>query len=234
MLSVENIHTYYGDAHVLHGVSLKVERGQIVTLLGRNGAGKSTTLKSIMGIVPVRFGSVSFLGRNIASEPCEEVARLGVAYVPEERGIIPNLTVGENLRLGVLGSGGVADAAERYTEAFEYFPALKPMFGRRGGHLSGGEQQMLALARALVARPLLMLVDEPTEGLSPLLMTKLVDALTRINKQGTTILLVEQSAEVAFAISSYVYVMDQGQMQFEGLPETLKANEGLQQTLLGV
>lgn len=234
MLSVENIHTYYGDAHVLHGVSLKVERGQIVTLLGRNGAGKSTTLKSIMGIVPVRFGSISFLGRNIASEPCEEVARLGVAYVPEERGIIPNLTVGENLRLGVLGSGGGADAAERYTEAFEYFPALKPMFGRRGGHLSGGEQQMLALARALVARPLLMLVDEPTEGLSPLLMTKLVDALTRINKQGTTILLVEQSAEVAFAISSYVYVMDQGQMQFEGLPETLEANEGLQQTLLGV
>jgi branched-chain amino acid transport system ATP-binding protein len=234
MLSVENIHTYYGDAHVLHGVSLKVERGQIVTLLGRNGAGKSTTLKSIMGIVPVRFGNISLLGRKITSEPCEEIARLGVAYVPEERGIIPNLTVGENLRLGVLGSGGVAEATERYAEAFEYFPALKPLVGRRGGHLSGGEQQMLALARALVARPLLMLVDEPTEGLSPLLVTKLVDALRRINKKGTTILLVEQSAEVAFAISSYVYVMDQGQMQFEGLPEALEANEGLQQTLLGV
>jgi branched-chain amino acid transport system ATP-binding protein len=234
MLSVENIHTYYGDAHVLHGVSLKVERGQIVTLLGRNGAGKSTTLKSIIGIVPVRFGNISLLGRKITSEPCEEIARLGVAYVPEERGIIPNLTVGENLRLGVLGSGGVAEATERYAEAFEYFPALKPLVGRRGGHLSGGEQQMLALARALVARPLLMLVDEPTEGLSPLLVTKLVDALRRINKKGTTILLVEQSAEVAFAISSYVYVMDQGQMQFEGLPEALEANEGLQQTLLGV
>jgi branched-chain amino acid transport system ATP-binding protein len=234
MLIVDNIHTYYGDAHVLHGVSLKVKRGQIVTLLGRNGAGKSTTLKSIMGIVPVRFGSVRFLDRNIAEQPCEEVARLGVAYVPEERGIIPNLTVGENLRLGILGSGGLAEAAERYAEAFQYFPALKPMFTRRGGHLSGGEQQMLALARAVVARPALMLVDEPTEGLSPLLVKNLVDALRRINEQGTTILLVEQIAEVAFAISSYVYVMDQGQIQFEGLPGSLKENEELLQTLLGV
>jgi branched-chain amino acid transport system ATP-binding protein len=234
MLIVDNIHTYYGDAHVLHGVSLKVKRGQIVTLLGRNGAGKSTTLKSIMGIVPVRFGSVRFLDRNIAEQPCEEVARLGVAYVPEERGIIPNLTVGENLRLGILGSGGLVEAAERYAEAFEYFPALKPMFSRRGGHLSGGEQQMLALARAVVARPALMLVDEPTEGLSPLLVKNLVDALREINEQGTTILLVEQSAEVAFAISSYVYVMDQGQIQFEGLPGSLEENEELQQTLLGV
>jgi branched-chain amino acid transport system ATP-binding protein len=234
MLIVDNIHTYYGDAHVLHGVSLKVKRGQIVTLLGRNGAGKSTTLKSIMGIVPVRFGSVRFLDRNIAEQPCEEVARLGVAYVPEERGIIPNLTVGENLRLGILGSGGLVEAAERYAEAFKYFPALKPMFSRRGGHLSGGEQQMLALARAVVARPALMLVDEPTEGLSPLLVKNLVDALREINEQGTTILLVEQSAEVAFAISSYVYVMDQGQIQFEGLPGSLEENEELQQTLLGV
>jgi branched-chain amino acid transport system ATP-binding protein len=234
MLIVDNIHTYYGDAHVLHGVSLKVKRGQIVTLLGRNGAGKSTTLKSIMGIVPVRLGSVRFLDRNIAEQPCEEVARLGVAYVPEERGIIPNLTVGENLRLGILGSGGLVEAAERYAEAFEYFPALKPMFSRRGGHLSGGEQQMLALARAVVARPALMLVDEPTEGLSPLLVKNLVDALREINEQGTTILLVEQSAEVAFAISSYVYVMDQGQIQFEGLPGSLEENEELQQTLLGI
>jgi branched-chain amino acid transport system ATP-binding protein len=234
MLNIENIHTYYGDAHVLHGVSLKVERGQIVTLLGRNGAGKSTTLKSIMGIVPVRFGSIRFLDRNIVSEPCEEIARLGIAYVPEERGIIPNLTVGENLRLGILGSGGVADAKERYSEAFGYFPALQPMLNRRGGHLSGGEQQMLALARAVVAHPQLMLVDEPTEGLSPLLVKNLVDTLRQINKQGTTILLVEQNAEVAFAISSYVYVMDQGQVQFEGLPASLAENDTLQQTLLGV
>jgi branched-chain amino acid transport system ATP-binding protein len=174
------------------------------------------------------------LGCDIAAEPCEEIARLGVAYVPEERGIIPNLTVGENLRLGILGSGGLADAAKRYAEAFEYFPALKPMFNRRGGHLSGGEQQMLALARALIARPQLMLVDEPTEGLSPRLVENLVGALRRINGQGTTILLVEQSAEVALAISSYVYVMDQGQMVFDGLPDSLKANERLQQTLLGV
>jgi branched-chain amino acid transport system ATP-binding protein len=234
MLSVANIETYYGDAHVLHGISLKVERGQVVTLLGRNGAGKSTTLRSIMGIAPARFGSIRFLERNITSEPCEEIARLGIAYVPEERGIVPNLTVGENLRLGVLGSGGVRDATMRYSEAFEYFPTLKPMLGRRGGHLSGGEQQMLALARALVARPQLMLVDEPTEGLSPLMVEKVVDVLKLINERGTTILLVEQSVDVAFALSHYVYVMDQGQLQFEGLPEALKANEDLQQTLLGV
>jgi branched-chain amino acid transport system ATP-binding protein len=183
MLSIENIHTFYGDAHVLHGVSLKVEPGQIVALLGRNGAGKSTTLKSIMGIAPVRFGSIRFLERDIASEPCEEIARLGIAYVPEERGILPNLTVGENLRLGVLGSGGVREADERYSEALNYFPTLKPMLGRRGGHLSGGEQQMLALARALVARPRLMLVDEPTEGLSPLMVERLVDALKLINER---------------------------------------------------
>lgn len=234
MLSIENIHTFYGDAHVLHGVSLKVEPGQIVALLGRNGAGKSTTLKSIMGIAPVRFGSIRFLERDIASEPCEEIARLGIAYVPEERGILPNLTVGENLRLGVLGSGGVREADERYSEALNYFPTLKPMLGRRGGHLSGGEQQMLALARALVARPRLMLVDEPTEGLSPLMVERLVDALKLINERGATILLVEQNADVAFALSKYVYVMDQGQLQFEGLPESLRANEHLQQTLLGV
>ena len=234
MLAVENVHTYYGDAHVLHGVSLNVPRGTVVTLLGRNGAGKSTTLKSIMGIVSVRFGSVTLFGRDITSSPCDEVARLGVAYVPEERGIIPNLSVGENLRLGVLGSRGLSDAEERYSQAFECFPALKPMWNRRGGLLSGGEQQMLALARALVARPALMLVDEPTEGLSPLLVETLVEALKRINERGTTILLVEQSADVAFALSSYVYVVDQGQIRFEGLPSSLQANEALQQELLGV
>jgi len=211
-----------------------VERGTVVTLLGRNGAGKSTTLKSIMGIVPVRGGRVMLLGRDIAGQPCDAVARAGVAYVPEERGIIPNLTVGENLRLGVLGSDGRADAAARYAEAFAYFPALEPMVGRRGGLLSGGEQQMLAIARAVVARPALMLVDEPTEGLSPLLVETLVDSLRRISRQGTTILMVEQSVEVAFALSTHLYVIDQGRIRFDGPPDALRGDEALQQELLGV
>jgi branched-chain amino acid transport system ATP-binding protein len=234
MLVVDNIHSYYGDAHVLQGVSLKVERNAVVTLLGRNGAGKSTTLKSIMGIVRVRFGNVRFLSRAIAGDPCEEIARLGIAYVPEERGILPNLTVAENLRLGILGSSSQDHAAERYEEAFTYFPALKPMINRRGGLLSGGEQQMLAIARALVARPTLMLVDEPTEGLAPVLIDTLISSLRSINQKGTTILLVEQSLEVAIALSTYVYVIDQGRIQFEGPPHALQSDEMLKQELLGV
>ena len=169
----------------------------------------------------------------ILRKPCEEVARLGVAYVPEERGIIPNLTVGENLRLGILGSGGLAEAAERYAEAFEYFPALKPMFGRRGGHFQGVSSRCLRLP-APSSRARADASGRADGGSVAASGKNLVDALRRINGQGTTILLVEQSAEVAFAISSYVYVMDQGQIQFEGLPGSLEENQELQQTLLGV
>jgi branched-chain amino acid transport system ATP-binding protein len=234
MLVVDNIHSYYGEAHVLQGVSLKVERGAVVTLLGRNGAGKSTTLKSIMGVVAVRSGNVTFSGRDITDDPCEEIARLGIALVPEERGIIPNLTVAENLRLAVLGSNGREDAAQRFAEAFHYFPALEAISNRKGGQLSGGEQQMLALARAVAARPSLMLIDEPTEGLSPLLVRTLVETLKRMNKEGTTILLVEQSLDVALALASYVYIIDQGRIEFEGLPAALRADEALQRKFLGV
>jgi branched-chain amino acid transport system ATP-binding protein len=234
MLVVRNIHSYYGEAHILQGVSLKVERGAVVTLLGRNGAGKSTTLKSIMGIVTVRSGNVTFCDRDITDSPCEEVARLGIALVPEERGIIPNLTVAENLRLAVLGSNGREDVGKRYAEAFHYFPALEAISNRKGGQLSGGEQQMLALARAVAARPSLMLIDEPTEGLSPLLVRTLVETLKRMNKEGTTILLVEQSLDVALALASYVYIIDQGRIEFEGLPAALRADEALQRKFLGV
>jgi branched-chain amino acid transport system ATP-binding protein len=234
MLVVHNIHSYYGEAHILQGVSLRVERGAVVTLLGRNGAGKSTTLKSIMGIVTVRSGNVTFCDRDITDNPCEEVARLGIAFVPEERGIIPNLTVTENLRLAVLGSNGREDAPKRYAEAFQYFPALEAISNRKGGQLSGGEQQMLALARAVAARPSLMLIDEPTEGLSPLLVRTLVETLKRMSNEGTTILLVEQSLDVALALASYVYIIDQGRIEFEGLPAALRADEALQRKFLGV
>jgi branched-chain amino acid transport system ATP-binding protein len=190
MLSVSDIHCFYGDAHILHGISLAVARGSVVSVLGRNGAGKSTTLKSIMGIVPVRRGSIVYDGKDITRLPCEEIARLGIAYIPEERGIISNLTVRENLRLGELGSSVRGRTTERYALAFEYFPALAAMVNRLGGLLSGGEQQMLAFARALVASPSLILVDEPTEGLSPMVVDMLVEAMQRIRSQGVTVLLV--------------------------------------------
>jgi branched-chain amino acid transport system ATP-binding protein len=234
MLSVSDIHCFYGDAHILHGISLAVARSSVVSVLGRNGAGKSTTLKSIMGIVPARSGSIAYDGKDITRLPCEEIARLGIAYIPEERGIISNLTVRENLRLGELGSSVRGRTTERYALAFEYFPALAAMVNRLGGLLSGGEQQMLAFARALVASPSLILVDEPTEGLSPMVVDMLVGAMQRIRTQGVAVLLVEQNLEVAMMLSDYLYVIDQGHIRFEGKPELLGADEVLQQDLLGV
>jgi branched-chain amino acid transport system ATP-binding protein len=234
VLTVAGVHSFYGDAHVLHGISLEVPRGSIVTILGRNGAGKSTTLKTILGIVRARRGRITFAGTPITHLACEEIARLGIAYIPEDRGIIPNLTVRENLRLGELGSIARGGSADRYAMAFDYFPALANLASRMGGLLSGGEQQMLAFARALVAAPSLMLVDEPTEGLSPVLVDALVAAMRRIHVQGTTILLVEQSLEIALALSDRVYVIDQGHIRFKGRTEVFAADEALQQELLGV
>jgi branched-chain amino acid transport system ATP-binding protein len=234
MLTMAGVHSFYGDAHVLHGISLEVRRGSIATLLGRNGAGKSTTLKTILGIVRARRGYITFAGTQLTRLACEEIARLGVAYIPEDRGIIPNLTVRENLRLGELGSSARPSRTDRYAMAFEFFPALARMLNRMGGLLSGGEQQMLAFARALVAAPSLMLVDEPTEGLSPVLVDALLEAMRRIHAQGVAILLVEQNLEIAMQLSDYVYVIDQGHIRFEGPPEVFRAAEALQRELLGV
>ena len=234
MLALEEIHTFYGEAHVLHGVSLAVKPGAFVTLLGRNGAGKSTTLRSIMGIVPVGRGRIVFNEHHITNLAPEDIARLGIGYVPEDRRIFPNLTVQENLRLGALGGDGSADRPDAYSEVFRYFPVLADRLSRRGGLLSGGEQQMLAIGRAMVGRPTLMLVDEPTEGLAPLLVKNLVGALREINKRGTTILLVEQNLEVALALSTSLYVIDQGEIQFEGTAEDLRHDTSIQKRLLGV
>ena len=234
MLGVDNIHSYYGEAHVLHGINLRVDQGQIVALLGRNGAGKSTTLKSIMGIVRVRQGSVTLLNETVTGYPCDTIARMGIAYVPEDRGIIPNLTVAENLRLGAMASGNPRRRNGEWDELFEYFPTLTGILNRRGSHLSGGEQQILAVARALASHPRLILIDEPTEGLSPIIVQMLIEALKRINERGTTILLVEQRLDVAFKLSNHVYVIDQGQNRFDGSPRELMNDTALQQRLLGV
>jgi branched-chain amino acid transport system ATP-binding protein len=233
LLAVEDIHTYYGEAHILQGVSVSVDEGEVVTLIGRNGAGKTTTLKSIMGIARPRRGAIRMDGQDLTNLPTHGIAQRGIAWVPEERRVLPNLTVRDNLRLGYLG-GKVADSGPLLEEVFTYFPRLRERIEHRGRFLSGGEQQMLAIARGLVARPRLMLVDEPTEGLAPMLVQSLTEILREINRRGTTILLVEQALEVALGLSHRLYVMDQGRIQFEGTPEKLRADPAIQQRFLGV
>jgi len=235
LLAVQDLHAYYGEAHILQGVSLAVNPGEVVTLIGRNGAGKTTTLRSIMGIVAPRGGHIIFDGRELAGLPTHSIAQRGVAYVPEERRILPNLSVEENLRLGLLGGGAAKSVGEASMDAvLGYFPVLRERLVQKGKSLSGGEQQMLAIARGLVASPKLMLVDEPTEGLSPIIVENLTAILREINRRGTTILLVEQILEVALALSHRLYVMDQGRIQFEGSPEALRADPAIQQRFLGV
>jgi branched-chain amino acid transport system ATP-binding protein len=234
LLAVEDIHTYYGEAHILQGVSVSVGKGEVVTLIGRNGAGKTTTLRSIMGITPPRRGRVRLGGDDVTGWPTHAIARRGIAWIPEERRVLPNLTVLENLRLGQLGAGRGNGTADVIEEVLTYFPRLRERIDQRGRFLSGGEQQMLAIARALVSRPSLMLVDEPTEGLAPLLVQNLTEILRTINRGGTTILLVEQTLEVALTLSHRIYVMDQGRIQFEGTPDALRRDPTIQQRFLEI
>ena len=234
LLTVEDLHTYYGEAHILQGISLTVGEREVVTLIGRNGAGKTTTLRSIMGVARPSQGRIRFGGGEIAGLAPHEVARRGIAWVPEERRVLPNLTVYDNLRLAMLGAGVRDDQDKLVAEVFEFFPRLKERLEYRGRFLSGGEQQMLAIARGLVARPKLMLVDEPTEGLAPLLVQNLTAILGEISRRGSTILLVEQNLEVALTLSSHLYVIDQGRIQFAGTPDELRREPAIQQRFLGV
>jgi len=235
LLELEDVHTYYGEAHILQGVSLEVGEGEVVSLIGRNGAGKTTTLRSVMGLARPARGRVRLRGDDLTRLPTHEIVRRGIAWIPEERRVLPNLTVLENLRLGMLGVGARdADAATRLEEVFRHFPRLRERIDHRGRFLSGGEQQMVAIARALVARPTVMLVDEPTEGLAPMLVQNLTEILAAINRGGTTILLVEQTLEVALALSRRVYVMDQGRIQFQGTPDELRKDPTIQQRFLEV
>jgi branched-chain amino acid transport system ATP-binding protein len=235
LLEIQDVHTYYGEAHILQGVSLTVGEGEIVSLIGRNGAGKTTTLRSVMGLARPARGSVRLRGEDLTRLPTHEIVRRGIAWIPEERRVLPNLTVLENLRLGMLGVGADAsEAGARLEEVFRHFPRLSERIDHRGRLLSGGEQQMVAIARALVARPSVMLVDEPTEGLAPMLVQNLTEILAAINRGGTTILLVEQTLEVALALARRVYVMDQGRIQFSGTPDVLRKDPTIQQRFLEV
>jgi branched-chain amino acid transport system ATP-binding protein len=234
LLRVESIDTYYGLSHILQGVSLEVESGEIVTLVGRNGAGKTTTLKSILGITPIKSGHIWLREINISALPTHTIIQRGISYVPEERRIIPGLTVRENLKLALLKSKNRDREDEMVDRVAQYFPILKERLSQQGTSLSGGEQQMLAIARGLVTDPEIMLVDEPTEGLMPLLVEMIAEIIQNINQTGVTVLLVEQNVEMALSISHRAYVIDEGRIQSSGTAKDILADEDIQRRYLTV
>jgi branched-chain amino acid transport system ATP-binding protein len=234
MLKVQNIHTYYGQSHILQGVSLKVEKGEIVLLSGRNGAGKTTTIRSIMGLVPPKSGEIHFLDEKITGVPVHLVSQKGISLVPEGRKIIPGLSVFENLKLATLKNRDKVKVGELFEQIGQIFPRLKERWTQEGTSLSGGEQQMLAIARALISDPVLILIDEPSEGLSPIMVEKIAEVLKEIQKKGTTILLVEQNTDMALEIANRCYLMDEGVIKFEGSPQEIKNNEEIQREYLAI
>jgi branched-chain amino acid transport system ATP-binding protein len=221
LLDVDGLHAHYDKSHILHGVSLKIAKGEIVSLLGRNGSGRSTTLKTIMGLVRPTGGRVELEGRNLAGERAFRVARAGIAFVPEEREIFGNITVEENMAIGMQPprSGAPTWTTE---DMFTYFPQLKARSKTAAGMLSGGEQQMLTMCRALLGNPKVILIDEPTEGLAPKIVEVVTDMIRDICKKGVSVLLVEQKLTIAMRVSKRVYVMGHGQIVFEGSPDDLR------------
>jgi branched-chain amino acid transport system ATP-binding protein len=226
------VHSYYGDSHVLHGVSLEVAPGRVLTLLGRNGAGKTTVLKSIIGIVRPRSGRILFAGGEIAGQASYRVARSGIGYVPETRGIFPSLSVVENLTLAARRS----PAANGWTleRVYALFPRLAERRASGGATLSGGEQQMLSMARALLTNPRLLLLDEPKEGLAPLIVAEIEAVLTRLKTEGLSILLVEQKLDFALAFADEIAVLGKGQIRWTGTPSEFAAAEDIKHAWLGV
>ena len=230
LLEVEEVNAYYDKSHVLQNVSLQVDQGEVVALLGRNGSGRSTTCKTIMGLVPAKTGAVRFKGKDITNKSPFAVAQTGIAFVPEDRRIFPNLTVGENLRLAAL-SGRKGEWTEK--RIYDYFPVLGERRDKPA-KLSGGEQQMLAIARALVANPDLILLDEPMEGLAPLIARSVEEVVRNIRAEGNTVLLVEQNAQVAMSLSDRGYVLATGRVVGSGTIAELKADEAMMHRYLAV
>jgi branched-chain amino acid transport system ATP-binding protein len=229
MLEVENLHAYYGDSHILHGLSFAVKEGEAVCLLGRNGAGKTTTILTIMGYLAPRPGRIRFRDRDIAALPPYRVARLGFGFVPQERGIFPSLTVRENLTVFARAGGGWT--LERI---FALFPSLRAREHNLGFQLSGGEQQMLSIARALMLNPRLLLLDEPSEGLAPMIVQEIVAVLLRLKGEGLAILLVEQNLRTALAVADRHHVMNKGEICFTGSSSELESNEAVLRNYLSV
>jgi branched-chain amino acid transport system ATP-binding protein len=233
MLNIDNINVYYGAIHALRGISLTVNEGEIVTLIGANGAGKSTTLRTISGLLKPKTGSIQFCGKNIAGMPAHEIVKLGISQVPEGRRIFTEMTVRENLDLGAFTRKDKDGIQKDLKEVYSLFPRLEERKDQIAGTLSGGEQQMLAMGRALMSKPKLLLLDEPSMGLAPLLIKEIFHIIETINKEGTTILLVEQNANMALSIASRAYVLETGEISLSGKASELASSEEVKKAYLG-
>ena len=233
LLELRDVHTYYGNIHALKGISLTVEEGEIVTLIGANGAGKSTTLKTISGLLRPRHGEVTFDGERIDGIPAHGIVAKGICQAPEGRRIFPRMTVRENLEMGAFQRAKGAELASDFERVYTLFPRLKERIGQNGGTLSGGEQQMLAIGRALMARPNVLLLDEPSMGLAPILVEQIFEIIKDINAAGTTILLVEQNALMALGIAKRGYILQTGEIVLEDAADKLIVNPEVQKAYLG-
>ena len=233
MLNVQSIDAYYGQAKILHGLSLNIGQGEVVALLGRNGAGKSTTMKSIIGIVPPRVGRITFRDKEIAGKPAHSISQLGIGYVPEERRIFASLTVLENLEVG---RHSPVEGLQPWTHErlFEIFPNLAERRNNLGGQMSGGEQQMLTIARTLMGNPWLLLLDEPSEGLAPVIVEQMAHTIQDLKKEGLTILISEQNLHFARLVADRAFIVEKGETRYEGTMQELEANEEVKDTYLAV
>lgn len=234
MLEIQNLHVFYGGIHALQGVSVSVPDGKVVTLLGANGAGKTTTLRAVMGLVRPKEGQITLDGKSLLGKRPYEIVRLGVSMAPEGRRIFPDLTVLENLLLGAYARTDTAGISQDLEFVFSLFPRLKERASQRGGTLSGGEQQMLAVARALMAGPKLLLLDEPSLGLAPVLITEVYRAFQKLREEGRTILLVEQNARAALSLADYGYVLETGRLVAQGPTQELRESELVRKAYLGI
>ena len=233
-LNIDNVHTYYGNIHALKGISLNIEKGEIVTLIGGNGAGKTTTLRTISGLLKPREGSITLNGEDLLNYPAHEIVYKGISMVPEGRGVFARLTVLENLEMGAFSRTSKEELNNNLDKVFTLFPRLKERRAQIAGTLSGGEQQMLATGRALMANPTVLLMDEPSMGLAPVLVELIFDTIQKINKDGTTILLVEQNALMALTIADRGYVLQTGEIIISDTAENLKSNPTVQKAYLGI
>ncbi|TAL75724.1 MAG: ABC transporter ATP-binding protein [Burkholderiaceae bacterium] len=234
MLKVTKLNAFYDRSHVVQNISFDVHKGEIVTLMGRNGAGKTTTLRMLMGLMSKGSGSIVFDGHECFGQPAHTRFHLGLAYVPEDRRIVQGLTVRENLQLGLIASPNNNQMAQMIDETAETFPRLKERLDQEGTSMSGGEQQMLAIARAMMARPKMILLDEPSEGIMPILVDEMFELFTHLKEQGTTILLVEQNVERALSISDRAYILDQGEIVHSGVASELLADQEIQEKYCAV
>jgi branched-chain amino acid transport system ATP-binding protein len=232
ILEVKEVHTFYGTSHILFGVSLSVDRGQIVCLLGRNGAGKTTTMRSIMGLTPAHSGTIQFKGEEMKGRPPHYIARQGMGYVPDNRLIFPDLTVRQNLEIAIKVPKGYRGESWTVDRVYGLFPSLKNLDKHLGGYLSGGEQQMLTVGRTLMGNPELILLDEPVEGLAPLVVRDLGEQILKLKEMGETILFSEQNIKFATMIAEKAYVIDKGKIQYEGSIEELKGNDEVRKKYL--